>query len=137
MSRKQELGKCDQCQKTFGYYLVHNGFNNSSYAYCNACGTTALLNLYLVPKISIKLEPFQAITPEIEPFLRDCSCGGKFCSGTSPRCPHCDRPLLATEVTAFIESQAEGTKKGWHWQRNWVGLYCIIIENKCVRDVWK
>jgi len=137
MSRKHEIGKCDQCSKSFGYYLIHNGFNDSSYAYCDSCGMTALLNLYQIPKIGIKLEPYQAIASEIEPFLQDCSCGGNFRSGEAPRCPHCHCSLSATEATLFIEAHAEGTKKGWRWQRNWTGLYCAIIEDKYVRDVWK
>jgi hypothetical protein len=91
-----------------------------------------------MPKIGIKLEPYQAITPEMEPFLQNCSCGGKFRSGTTPRCPHCHCSLSATEATSFIEAQAEGAKNGnWRWQRNWTDLYCIIIENKSVNDVWK
>src|SRR5690348_16740219 len=137
MSRNQERGKCNECGKSFDYYLIHNGFNDSSYAYCDSCGMTALLNLYKIPKSGIKLEPHRAIAPEIEPFLHDCSCGGKFRSGVTPRCPHCHSSLSATEATSFVEANAEGTKKGWRWQRDWTGLYCIIIENKCVHDIWK
>jgi hypothetical protein len=137
MSRKNDIGKCDKCGKLFGYYLIHNGFNDSSYAYCDLCGATALLNLYKFPKIGIQLEPYQVITPVIEPFLKKCSCGGEFRSGATPKCPHCHCSLSATEATSFIEEQAEGTKKGWRWQRNWTGLYCIIIESKSVDDIWK
>jgi len=137
MSRKNEIGKCDQCGESFGYYLIHNGFNDSSYAYCDSCGMTSLLNGYKIPPIRVKLEPYQVITPEAEPFLRECSCGGKFRSGATPRCLHCHCPLSATEATPFIEAQAEGVKKGWRWQRSWTGLYCIIIEGKSVDDVWK
>ncbi len=25
----------------------------------------------------------------------------------------------------------------WQWERTWTGLYCIIIDNRVVRDVWK
>jgi hypothetical protein len=137
MSQKNEIGKCDQCSKSFCYYLIHNGFNDSSYAYCDSCGMTALLNLYLIPKINIKIKPHQAIESKVEPFLQECSCGGKFRSEATPRCPHCHCSLSTIEATSFIEEHAEGTKKGWRWQRNWTGLYCIIIENKSVRDIWK
>jgi hypothetical protein len=137
MSRKNETGKCDRCGKSFDYYIVHSGFSDSSYAYCDSCGMTALLGLYKTPKIDIKIEPHQAIAPEIEPFLQECSCGGRFRNGTTPRCPHCHCPLSATEAASFIEAQARGTKKGWRWQGNWSGLYCVIIENRFVRDVWK
>jgi hypothetical protein len=99
---------------------------------------TAFFSVYKIPKIDVKLKPFQAITPEIEPFLQNCSCGGKFRSGTSPRCPHCHCSLSATEATAYIEeAHAPAAKNGWRWQQNWTGLYCIIIENKSANDVWK
>jgi hypothetical protein len=47
--------------------------------------------------------------------------------------------LARAEVraTEYIEPQAEGTKKGWRWQRTWTGLYSIIIEDSVVHDVWK
>jgi len=136
MARENQSGKCNECGKSFGYYLIHNGFNDSSYAYCNSCGMTALLGAYQVPEIGVKLEPFQAITPEIEPLLQACPCGGKFQSEATPRCPHCHCSLSATEAASFIETQAAGTKKGWRWQNNWTGLYCIIVENKFVKDIW-
>jgi hypothetical protein len=137
MARENLNGKCGECGKRFGYYLIHNGFNDSSYAYCSSCGMAALLSVYQIPKIGVRLEPFQAIKPEIEPFLQNCSCGGKFQSGAMPRCPHCHAHLSATQATSFIEAQAEGAKKGWRWQQNWTGLYCLIVENKFISDNWK
>jgi len=40
--------------------------------------------------------------------------------------------LSAVTATSYIESNAPGTKKGWRWQRNWSGLYGIVIEGRRV-----
>jgi hypothetical protein len=44
MARTHDIGDCEHCKKKFGYYLIHNGFNDSAYAYCDTCGSTALLD---------------------------------------------------------------------------------------------
>jgi len=136
MARKHDIGDCEHCKKKFGYYLIHNGFNDSAYAYCDSCGLTALLDGWRVPK-GVQMPLHQAITPEVEPHLAPCQCGGSFRVSASPRCPHCQQPLSAVRAADYIEPQAEGTKKGWRWQRAWTGLYCIIIEERLVRDVWR
>ena len=136
MARKHDIGDCEHCNKEFGYYLIHNGFNESSYAYCDACGLTALLDGWKVPK-SVHMVPHQMITPELEPHLAPCQCGGSFKAGASPRCPRCRQVISAVRATEYIEREAEGAKKGWRWQRAWTGLYCIIIEDRVVRDVWR
>src|SRR5213080_4839621 len=43
MARRDGQGTCEHCSSAFDYHLVHNGFNGSSYAYCESCGRTALL----------------------------------------------------------------------------------------------
>jgi hypothetical protein len=136
MARKHEVGNCEHCTKSFGYYLIHNGFNDSSYGYCDQCGMTALLDGWKAPK-NVHLKLHQSITPEVEPSLVACKCGGTFRAGAGPRCPHCSEPLSAIRAADYIEPQAEGTKRGWRWQRSWTDLYCIIIEDKVVNDVWK
>jgi hypothetical protein len=70
----------------------------------------------------------------MEPYVLPCQCGGAFQSGCSPRCSHCNAPLSADKATSYIEENAPGTKKGWRWQRNWSGLYCIVIEEKLVEN---
>jgi hypothetical protein len=136
MPRKHDIGDCEHCKKQFGYYLIHNGFNDSSYGYCDTCGMTALLDGWKAPK-HVRLTLHQSITPEVEPSLAQCTCGGTFRAGGSPRCPHCNEPLSAIRAAEYIESQVDGTKKGWRWQRSWTSLYCIIIEDNVAHDVWK
>jgi hypothetical protein len=131
-----DIGHCDHCGKSFGYDLLHNGFNDSAYAYCEQCGMLSILDGWKIPE-RINLKIHQMITPDIEPFLDQCSCGGKFTAGASPRCPHCTAPLSAEKATAWIEANAPGTKKGWRWQRNWIGIYAISIEKHSVNDNWK
>lgn len=136
MARKHETGHCEHCKKAFGYYLIHNGFNESSYAYCDSCGTTLLLDGWRTPK-RVQMLLHQNISPEIEALLEPCKCGGTFKTGASPRCPYCKELLSPTQAASYIEAQAEGAKKGWRWQRSWSGLYCIIIEDNVAHDLWK
>jgi hypothetical protein len=136
--RELSPGICEHCRRTFGYYLIHSGFNDSSYAYCEKCGQTAIFSIY--DKRVAKLPPcppFKEICAEWEPYILPCGCGGAFKHGAFPRCPHCSQPLSPEKATAYIESNSPGTKKGWHWQGKWQGLYCIIIENRVVDDNFK
>src|SRR4051794_33473838 len=45
MGRRDGEGNCT-CGAGFGYCLVHNGFNDSAFAYCDGCGTTAIFGGY-------------------------------------------------------------------------------------------
>jgi hypothetical protein len=78
------------------------------------------------------------VIPEsAEPFLKKCECGGSFRKNASPRCPRCNAKLSAEAVTEYIEGNAPGTREGWRWQRNWVGIYCIVIEDRLVENNWR
>jgi hypothetical protein len=129
------VGDCEHCKRKFRYRLIHNGFNESAYAYCDICGMTALLDRWRVPT-GVEVAMDGPIPRGIEPRLAACSCGGAFRASASPRCPYCRQPLSASQASEYLERQASGDKKGWRWQRTWTGLYCIIIENRVVHDVW-
>ena len=133
-----DTGRCDKCEKEFNYKLIHNGFNDSAYAYCGACGTTALLGGWFadIPK-DAPLKLHGKISEELEHFIMPCDCGGHFTSSASPRCPHCRNELSAIDATGYLEKNATGTKQGWRWQQSWDGIYCIVIEDKIVNDNWK
>jgi hypothetical protein len=125
------LGTCEHCQKHFEYSLVHCGFSDCIYAYCDSDGTTAILSLWdnRIPNLpDCPLQ--QEICSAMESYMSSCECGGQFRKGSVPRCPHRNLPLSAELATTFIENNAIGTKKGWRWQRSWTGTYCIVIENK-------
>jgi hypothetical protein len=64
-----------------------------------------------------------------EPLLRHCACGGRFRKGAAPRCPWCQEILSPVHAAQHIEAQASGAPRGWHWQRNWTGVYCMAIED--------
>jgi len=121
--------------------MIHNGFNDSVYAYCSACGLTAILSEWRMPKAldAMVLGPFRdgPIPEDVEGLLTNCPCGGTFSSRASPRCPNCQRELSATDAAIWIEANAPGSKLGWRWQRSWGGLHCIIIEDRVVFDNWK
>ena len=136
MAEKAHMGVCEQCSESFPYALLHNGFNNSTYAYCDSCGMTAVLDTWKVPS-AIQIQFHTVIKSEEEALLLPCECGGAFKSGVSPRCPHCHEPLSAQSAGQWLEANAPGTAKGWRWQSSWTGLYAIVIGNRLVKDNWK
>jgi hypothetical protein len=136
--RRQDIGTCDNCNATFGYYLIHNGFSDTAYAYSDSTCYTCLLGGWTgkVPR-DVPLQIQKKITADIEDHLLPAPDGGRFRALAVPRCPHCNHPLDPIKATEYIEKNAEGTKVGWRWDRHWNGVYCIVIENKLVRDNWK
>ena len=138
MSRKQDSGVCDKCSASFDYFLLHNGFNNSAYAYCSESGCVAILNGYCdqIPA-GVELTVHRSINAEIEIHLECCKCGGTFRSSSAPCCPSCKKRLSADAARAYIEQNAPGTAKGFRWQNNWSGLYCVIVDQCVVYDNWK
>ena len=131
-----DTGKCESCGKSFDYDLLHNGFNDSAYSYCDECGMLAILDGWKIPE-GVNLKIHQKITSDIEPLLSLCQCGGKFKADAVPRCPHCKSLLSPTKASDWIEANAPGTKKGWKWQKSWDGLNAISIEKHFVKDNWK
>jgi hypothetical protein len=124
-------GDCEHCSQTYRYMLLHAGFGEFSYAYCECCGILAAFSytnkdLQKLPPLSSKNEEIDA---DWEPFLRSCSCGGRFHKGASPRCIHCNSELSAEYAAGHIERNSVGAARGWHWQRNWSSLYCMVLED--------
>lgn len=134
-TREQNVGTCECCHQHFAYYLCHCGFGDCVYAYCDSCGKTAILSMWdkrwpNLPDCPVQ----QEICIAMESHLQPCECGGSFRRGSSPRCPFCSQPLSAAAAASYIEGNAPGTGKGWRWQRNWSGLYCIVIAGNRVDD---
>ena len=128
MDREDGKGICEECTQEFGYCLLHAGFAEVSYAYCDSCGKTAILSHWdkRMPKLP-DCPGQQEICSALEPYLKPCDCGGRFLRGAKPRCPHCSAQLSAEVAANYLERNAPGTKKGWRWQRNWSAVYCIVI----------
>lgn len=135
--REDGLGVCEHCNSRFSYYLVHSGFNDSSYAYCDSCGCTAILDDYAPRPSGVPFERFKRITTGVEPYLERCECGGRFTAAGEPRCSKCNTTLSAIAATIWIEHNAPGTSQGWHWQRTWDDLYCIVIEGHVISNPWR
>jgi hypothetical protein len=124
-------GDCEHCCRDYRYMLLHAGFGEFSYAYCDSCGTLAAFaytnrELLSLPPLSAKHEEIDAAW---EPFLRPCACGGHFRKGASPRCVYCNSALSADYAAGHIERNSVGAARGWRWQRNWNDLYCLVIED--------
>jgi hypothetical protein len=129
-------GHCDSCHKQFDYYLIHNGFNESAYAYCDKSGEVCLLDLWRMPA-GVDIIGQGLIPESVEPFLKPCECGGSFKREAAPRCPSCNSILSALTGTKYLEANAKGTQAGWRWQQSWQGLYCIVIAGRLYKDCWK
>jgi hypothetical protein len=128
------IGTCKHCGLIFEVKLIHNGFNYSSYAYCDTCGITALLSGW-AKRWPQGVEFIQAEIPvEMEAHLAPCTCGGKFTKGNAPRCRNCRQPIDAKDAAVYLEERSPGTKSDRWWQCNWHGLYCVIIEDRKVED---
>jgi hypothetical protein len=132
-----QVGKCEHCSSRFAYRLIHNGFNDSAYAYCDKCGCTALISTVLPRPQGIPELNYEHIGSDIERFLKPCVCGGRFTHDSAPRCPHCQKELSPAIASDWIEPNASGTPAGWRWQQNWSGLYCAVIEQREVNDPWR
>lgn len=143
--------------------MIHNGFNQSSYAYCSKCGMTALLDTGHQGRPVDGLPPDRAITSGGEKFLAPCECGGAFLPGASPRCPHCDQKLSAEAMAEWLEPGSEEREtlvadalqraeklpkvlrdqvrgsmdKAFRWQRDWEGLYALIVDERVVHNPWR
>ena len=138
MSAKDDQGICSNCRQAFRYSLIHNGFNDSAFAYCDACGMTAFFDGWSksIPE-GVELKVHGPIDAKIQESVGPCRCGGQFRGDASPRCPKCLKKLDGVICADFIETNAPGTAKGWRWQRSWRGVYAIIIEGQSVKDPWK
>ncbi len=129
-------GSCEHCGCTFHYRLLHNGFGDSAYAYCDRCSFTVLLSGWSNATKRVRFRVYQRITTDLEPLLKPCPCGGAFRADTDPKCPNCSRPLSATKASEYIEKNAAGTAKGWRWERSWSGIYSIALNENIVEDWW-
>lgn len=126
---------CPACAGPFQFGLVHNGFNQSSYAYCGRCGAIALCSHWTWPAGILEGE-HGPLVPEQIAHLKPCACGGAFHTHAMPRCPSCGIALDPVEAAVWIEAEAEGTAKGWRWQRSWQGLYSLTVGQNLVKDPW-
>lgn len=136
---KRDVGKCDKCRRSFDYQIIHNGFNDTAYAYCDLCGTTMFVGGWDDTRqpAGAPLRIHGPIQPETEKWLQRCTCGGCFRHDAAPRCPHCREPLSAEFATSYIEANAEGTRGGWRWQQSWSGIYCLVIAGRLTKNVWR
>lgn len=133
---------CLGCRRNLRYRFIHNGFNESVYAYCDSCGKLATLdtNNGHVPRLVSQRDRddwASAIDTSFESELEPCACGGRFCRGAAPRCPYCrrsltlddfrDPPSFATRVLCRL-----GLSRTWLGPRSWTGLYSVVIEDNRV-----
>ena len=138
MSRVDGNGTCEHCSAEFPYHLIHNGFNESAYAYCDSCGRTACLSGWCAEIPEGGRWGEHGLLPEAAvALLAACACGGHFTRDASPRCPVCVRALSPDAARSWIEAHAVGSSGGWRWQGSWSGLYSIVIADRVLTDNWR
>lgn len=143
-SRRDGSVTCQECGTSFQYYLIHNGFNQSAHAYCEACGRTLVLGLPFQSPSDSAAQGFGSVTAETEGVLPPCPCGGRFRGDATPRCPSCCSALSATSIASQIEANASGSRKRWwqfwerpwRWQNSWQGLYALIVDDRRLSIDW-
>ena len=95
-------GVCEHCAEHFDIEIFHNGFGDSSYAYCDRCGKTAILSGWSKQwPNGVKCTQAE-IAPEMEGHLKPCGCGGIFTKVT---------PHVAQNVNRL--SQRTGRQNIW------------------------
>jgi hypothetical protein len=109
-------GRCQACEAAFEARLIHNGFNDSAYAYCAQCGTLALCSLWKWPASLPRVDQGPLASEQTD-HLRPCSCGGRYTPTAGPRCPKC---------RAELDAEA-----AWH------GLYALMIGGSAENDPWE
>lgn len=132
------LGWCDKCRIEFNFSAIHNGFNETTYAYCDTCGKTCFLEEYFkeIPEkckwFFDTAQRYEKISERLEPYLEKCSCGGNFRRNAVPRCPQCRQKLDPLEVNKHVKSDEK-----YKWQNDWTGIYAMIIKDNKVYNNWK
>jgi hypothetical protein len=140
MASDNSQGTCDRCGQVFPYQLIHNGFNESCYAYCAGCGMTAIIDTLYKDRGWEGLPRHRCIFTAAEKLLAPCRCGASFTARASPRCPHCHEELSPVAAATWIEANDRARTKVTNnvprWQRNWHGLYAIVINGRVVKNPW-
>jgi hypothetical protein len=78
--------------------IIHAGFNDSGFLYCNTCGDLLTWSSYDVAYQSLLggKPPWDLTEDEksiIESHVVKCPCGGAFTFKALPRCPECTQPI--------------------------------------------
>jgi hypothetical protein len=139
MSNK--IGICEHCHKEFKYELIHDGFSEMNYLYCDSCGMTAFFPGLDICKTfgyssQAELPGHGVLEKKYADLLTPCPCGGTFSGDASPRCPHCLKPLSAKKATKYIQSKKNKYIWKLSWGESWKGRFFLVIEGKEIKNNW-
>ncbi len=103
-------GDCEHCCRIYHYTLLHAGFGDYSYAYCDRCGTLATFDYSssFILNLPALQTQHQAIEASWHPFIAECACGGHFRSDASPRCVFCSGAALGRTCRCAYRAQFSG-----------------------------
>ncbi len=111
-------------------YIIHSGYNDTGFMYCNKSGDLITWNIYddnynkIAGNIAPWIEKFtQKMKTEIEDSVIDCPCGGKFIFTAKPRCPNCniEIPDILPDSIQFVQlrNRIDGEKVNV-WKKNFL-----------------
>lgn len=136
MTRRVQSIKCSTCSELFSVEVLHAGFDDSEFLYCDHCHRVAVLNIYSGRSTALRdlaqaglwtWRDSPGARSQIEALLAPCECGGHFTFDAVPRCPHCRDPLILDSVLSQLDA------RGW-WKQGWRGVYCLITAGGRVDD---
>ena len=133
MWRESGRGTCESCGAEFPYMLIHNGFNDTAYAYCDSCGRVGTLGLLGHHAPGLK---HGRLEEALVARLPNCTCGGHFSSRATPRCPACHASLDPVLAAGYIERDAPGARGAWRWSRTWTGIESFSVTDNPIEHEW-
>ena len=128
---------CSACGQDFKVRVVHSGFSNDEFLYCDRSHHVAVLEIYSrTSSLLLRLadecgrglwdwRESAEYRARIEGALRSCPCGGRFTFSAGPRCPRCRVPLALDEVRAQVELFGNA---------GWRGAYYLILDDGSVEE---
>src|ERR1700733_13103601 len=103
-------GSCEHCAASFGVEIFHNGFGDSSYAYCGGCGMRPSSQAGAIVGRTASSAMQAEVSPDME-YLMPWTCGSKFSTENTPHCPNCKQPLSAEAAAQHRAAKSWNQKR--------------------------
>lgn len=132
-----DIGSCENCNQRFSYALIHNGFNDSAYAYCDTCGCVASSLLGREPPTASRFASTARLPRTSSGTLIDVAAGVSFELKHRRDARIADTHSRLMSPPDILRRMRQGPRKDGAGNVNWQGLYCIIVEGRSIKAPWK